>query len=92
MRTRVDSKDYIVQHNSELGFAEYGYARGARDESWDEAHFYRECSNKGVCNRDSGMCSCFPGYGGGACERGALLRRCVAASRCGAAIVFGFCC
>jgi hypothetical protein len=27
-----------------------------------------ECSNKGVCARDTGRCSCFPGYAGRACE------------------------
>ena len=70
-RTRVDGKDYLVQHSSELGLAEYGYARSTRNESWDEAHFYRECSNKGICDREEGVCNCFPGFGGGACDRGA---------------------
>ena len=33
------------------------------------AHFYMECSNKGVCDRKSGTCECFPGYDGVACQR-----------------------
>lgn len=36
---------------------------------WDEAHFYRECSNKGICNRATGQCDCFPGYEGEGCQR-----------------------
>jgi len=43
-----------------------GYSSGAH---WDEAHFYRECSNKGVCNRQSGICTCYPGYEGEGCTR-----------------------
>jgi hypothetical protein len=35
----------------------------------NSAHYYMECSNKGVCNRQSGECQCFDGYDGAACER-----------------------
>ena len=35
------------------------------------SHFHMECSNSGVCNRgyEDGVCECFPGYTGAACER-----------------------
>lgn len=33
------------------------------------AHEYRECSNKGLCDRSSGTCQCFDGYEGTACQR-----------------------
>jgi len=33
------------------------------------AHEYRECSNKGICDRSSGTCACFEGYEGSACQR-----------------------
>jgi len=33
------------------------------------AHDYAECSNKGICDRASGDCKCFDGYGGSACQR-----------------------
>lgn len=35
----------------------------------NSGHEYRECSNKGYCNRNTGMCDCFPGYEGSACQR-----------------------
>jgi len=35
----------------------------------NSAHYYRECSNKGICDRTSGDCKCFDGYDGSACQR-----------------------
>jgi len=35
----------------------------------NSAHYYRECSNKGICDRSTGDCTCFDGYGGSACQR-----------------------
>lgn len=35
----------------------------------DTAHYYMECSNKGVCDRSSGVCQCYDGYDGVACQR-----------------------
>ena len=32
-------------------------------------HPWAECSNKGLCDRASGLCSCFAGYEGVACQR-----------------------
>ena len=35
----------------------------------NEAHPMVECSNKGICKRKRGICDCFEGYSGIACER-----------------------
>lgn len=32
-------------------------------------HAYRECSNRGTCDRATGLCLCLDGYGGSACQR-----------------------
>jgi len=45
------------------------YNEAKQSGRWDEAHFYRECSNKGICNRATGQCACFPGYEGEGCQR-----------------------
>jgi len=35
----------------------------------NSAHYYMECSNKGVCDRTTGECVCYDGYDGVACQR-----------------------
>ena len=35
----------------------------------NSAHSYMECSNKGSCDRTSGVCVCYEGYEGSACQR-----------------------
>merc|ERR1712151_1271165 len=47
----------------------YGLARADNIQPWNEAHFYRECSNKGICDRTTGQCACFPGFEGEGCRR-----------------------
>ena len=35
----------------------------------DKAHYdYTECSNGGICERDTGTCVCFDAFFGGACQ------------------------
>jgi len=35
----------------------------------NDAHYYAECSNKGICDRKTGVCKCFDGYDGKGCRR-----------------------
>ena len=57
-------------------------APGGTWENWptytkqNEGHFYMECSNRGLCKRDTGDCECFPGYEGVACNRMACPDNC----------------
>lgn len=66
----------MTSNVGEMGFTEYGSARKERTDHWDEAHFYRECSNKGLCDRETGLCECFPGYEGSGCRRTACPQDC----------------
>ena len=46
------------------------------------AHLLRECSNVGICNRDSGECACPYGYFGEACEKKGCPNDCSGHGRC----------
>ena len=57
-----------VQWSNHLEWETYP-ADGSWDAQTDEGHFYNECSNKGACNRVTGLCECYDGYTGSACQR-----------------------
>ncbi|CAM9227933.1 unnamed protein product [Chrysoparadoxa australica] len=46
------------------------------------AHAEAECSNMGLCDRTTGLCACFSGFEGGACERSSCLNDCSGHGRC----------
>lgn len=42
----------------------------------DEAHFYSECSGRGLCERGTGLCNCYGGFTGSACQRSECASAC----------------
>ena len=69
---------------SELFSYQYAAARDSHDvtASWDEAHFYQQCSSKGVCDTTTGVCACFPGYEGAGCARKSCENDCAGHGAC----------
>lgn len=51
-------------------------------QSKDEGHFYMECANRGLCNRETGVCECFDGYEGLACKRSTCPNDCSGHGMC----------
>lgn len=50
--------------------------------SEDKAHQLSECSNMGICDRSSGICSCRDGFEGAACEKQSCLDNCNNVGEC----------
>lgn len=50
-------------------YPDYGQIENLGEYGRDYKHMYAECSNAGICNRNTGDCECFPGYEGSSCQR-----------------------
>ena len=48
----------------------------------DTGHALAECSNMGLCMRESGQCECAAGFGGKACDRMLCNENCNGRGRC----------
>ena len=52
-----------------LGECPKGPAWADKAYATDLAHQAVECSNAGLCDRTAGICTCYPGFTGNACQR-----------------------
>ena len=48
----------------------------------NDLHPWEECSNRGLCDRKTGLCTCFPGYEGVACQRSVCPLNCNGRGTC----------
>ena len=60
----------------------YSLAWADTADGTNSAHYYAECSNKGVCDRKTGECKCFDGYEGKGCRRSTCPEGCSGHGTC----------
>lgn len=62
----------ILATDSEVGLPKFRFYKFIPAEQ-STYHFVSECANRGICDRDNGLCKCFRGYDGDACDRQSIL-------------------
>jgi len=73
----------ISWSKSSLGFRSNGEALdGANTDLTCSHQQEQECSDQGLCDRATGLCSCFPGYTGSSCQRTACPDDCSGHGTC----------
>lgn len=73
-RESVGTAGWLLEKSQQAPAGTYEYFHP--DAAADEAHFYLECANKGICDRASGLCTCFDGYEGNGCKRTTCPNKC----------------
>jgi len=76
----VISNHYVYKYGTQEKFP--AMQDSAATTLTNSAHFYMECSNKGICDREAGLCKCFEGYEGSACQRASCPNSCSGHGTC----------
>merc|ERR1712051_990243 len=72
----------ISWSKSSNGFRNQVALKGANTDLVCKHQQERECSDQGLCDRATGLCSCFPGYTGSSCQRTACPDDCSGHGTC----------
>ena len=72
----------ISWSRSTNGFRNQKARKGANSDLVCSHQQERECSDQGLCDRATGLCSCFPGYTGSSCQRTACPDDCSGHGTC----------
>ena len=80
--TGTDGEAEWVGADCSLRACKKGFAWVGAVVNSNDLHPWTECSNKGMCDRESGYCECFPGYEGIACQRTACPDDCNGQGTC----------
>ncbi|TMW68528.1 hypothetical protein Poli38472_005996 [Pythium oligandrum] len=75
-----ETPNWLLTNSQQSPEGTYEYFKP--DAQGNEAHFYLECSNKGICDRSTGLCQCFDGYEGSACQRTVCPAKCSGHGTC----------